>query len=312
MLLGYKNALDALYDKYRGSKGQYSIIDTIVYPFCFVSRQIIELSIKYLYLKYASVSDNEKREFLDRNHDLSSEWRLLKPVLTKAKKHITTEVSIGDIEEYVIQMDEFDRTSMRMRYPVDKKFNTTNGNAQWLDIEVLYDGMTNYYHLIDQLNYDLERKVTISNDEESMRGFIDIYKQKRQEINGFLAALAKVDEPNTVSFQSLFDADAYWASDEGKAWCLYRDFDDDAKIVIECLFYVGRAILNEVNLPKGKAAKILAVTTLCVNQMRFDCMEFGKQIEEGQTNIYGKSASSTVENCLATMEYLDQFNLGEQ
>ena len=309
VLMGYMNALDAIYEKYKSSIGDFSVIDTLVYPLCFVSRQIIELSIKYLYLKFSAATDEVNKTFFNNNHDLYREWQLLKPILSEAKRKVTTKVSVGDIEDYVLQMNKFDQTSMRMRYPVDKNLNASNKKAQWLDIPVLYKGMKHYYDLIIQLTYDLDRKVSLSDDDQAMRRFISVYMQKRYKINDFLTALSKVNESEEFEEHLISNVAADKISDEQKAWKLYFDFDDDTKIVTECLFYAGRAVLYDVNLPKANSKKICAVISLCIEQMHSDHMEFGKKLEDWQTNIYGKMSSSIVTNCSAAMEYLEQINM---
>lgn len=310
VLLGYKNAGDALFEKFKSSEGNYAKTDTLVYPICFVFRQIVELSIKFLYLKFSASSDKEKTEFLNNNHDLSKEWKILKPILSHLKKEVTTHVSINDIEQYVVEMNKFDYSSMRMRYPVNKNLESTNEEKRWIDIYLIHEAIDNFYDLTMQLDYDLERKVKISCDEKAMKDFVNKYKQKRNSIIHFLDFLSKVKKSNNSNGISIYDISAYKIPREYKAsYNLYKRFDDDTKIILECLFYAGREILTEISLPPSPGMKILAAATLCTNQMKMDHMEFGSSLKEGQTNIFGKQASSIIKNCNEIMKYLDKFKL---
>lgn len=311
MLLGYKYGLDALFEKYENSKGDYAKLDTLVYPICFLSRQIIELSLKYLFFKYSNTTDEEKKDYLNINHNLYDEWMRLKPILSKEKKKITTNVSIGGIENYVLQMNAFDQTSMKMRYPVDKSLKATNDKAQWLDIYDLYEGINNYYDLVMQLVYDFDRMMSIDDNKDELVTFVKQYKQKRNLINNFLNILSKVNEKGNIKDHKGFDINDILMPDVyDKAFKEYDKFDDDTKIIIECLYYSGRAVHDEeVNLPKSNGSKILCVTTLCVRQMRSDHTEFGKELQDWQTNVYGKMASSIIANCREAMKYLDSFSI---
>jgi hypothetical protein len=310
VLLGYKNAGDALFEKFKSSEGNYAKTDTLVYPICFVFRQIVELSIKFLYLKFSASSDTEKKEFLDNNHELFKEWKILKPILSRLKKEVTTDVSINDIEQYVVEMNKFDCSSMRMRYPVNKNLKPTNGEKRWIDIYHIHEAIDNFYDLIKQLDYDLERKVEISSDEKAMKDFVNKYRQKRNCIIQFIDLLSKVKKSNNSNGISINDISTFKIPIEYKAiHNLYNTFDDDTKIILECLFYGGREILTEINLPPSPGMKILTAATLCINQMKMDQMKFGSSLKKGQTNILGKKASSIIENCNEMMKYLDNFKL---
>lgn len=310
VLLGYKNAGDALFEKFKSSEGDYAMTDTLVYPICFVFRQIVELSIKFLYLKFSVSQDYEKIEFLNNNHKLLEDWKILEPILSRLKKEVTTNVSINDIGQYVVEMNNFDCSSMRMRYPVDKKLEPMNGEKRWINIYHIHEAIDNFYDLIKQLDYDLERKVEISRDEKAMKDFVNKYRQKRNYIIQFIDLLSKVKKSNNSNGISIYDISTLKIPIEYKASNnLYNTFDDDTKIILECLFYGGREILTEINLPPSPGMKILVAVTLCINQMKMDQMKFGSSLKEGQTNIFGIQASSIIENCNEIMKYLDKFKL---
>ena len=46
-----------------------------------------------------------------------------------------------------------------------------------------------------------------------------------------------------------------------------------------------------------------------IEQMRSNHMSFGEKLEEGQTNIFGKLASSIIDNCQEAMKFLDEFSV---
>lgn len=301
MILGYKNALDALFEKYKNSV-YYSIVDSMAYPICFISRQIVELVIKYLYLKYSYMDD--KHEILECNHNLLDAWDKLKPVLKARKKESPSKVSLGEFEKYIMEMNNFDRTSMKMRYPVDKQLNASNPVGAWLDIPFLYYGMVKFYELYTTLDYDLERRVKIIEDGEAIRTFVKAYNEKKRSINDlFIIPLGNCDDDSEKEIGIVGAPNEY-----NLVFSHYNYFDDDTKIIIECLYYVGQSIdRGKVNLPLENRPKILAVITLCLNRMELDHLEFGTPLEEGQTNIYGKKSSLIVRFCEATMKYLDEY-----
>ena len=272
MLWGYKNGLDALFEKYIKSAGDFNKIDTLVYPICFLSRQIIELAIKYLFLKYSDSTEEQKKDFLNTNHNLHDAWQILRPFLSRIRKEVTTEVSIGEIEDIVLQMNDFDETSMRMRYPVAKDLKAMNNKAQWLDMHDLYNGIDYFFNLVMQLVYDFDRKVTINESEDAMKTFAYKYKEKKKYVIQFLNLLTKVKDNDSFKKHNKLDIDdLLMPTDYDEAFDLYDKFDDDTKIVIECLYYSGRAVHNEeVNLPKNNGGKILCVTYLCIEPLVSD------------------------------------------
>lgn len=305
ILLGFKNGLDALYKEYKHSNGDNSRLDTLVYPICFISRQIVELAIKYLYFEY-SADDEKKTFFKTANHNLKDTWSKLKPILSKNKKDVNTAVSIGDIEDIVSQMNTFDETSMRMRYPVDKNLKPMNNEAQWLDVHNLYEQIDSFYKIVEQLVYDIDNTVPISNDTEAMNQFVDIYKQKKDIISNLLEHLKLVKTDNNNKLEPILYSALNPNKDYVSAFKLYDNFDDDTKIIIECLYYVGR-MLTSVNLPKRERNQIFVVTTLCLEHMQSNNMEFGKPLEEWQVNLFSKDASNIIKYCHKTMEYLDKY-----
>lgn len=304
LLLGFKNGLDALYEEYKRSNGDLSKLDTLVYPICFISRQIVELAIKYLYFKYST--DIEKKNFFKTaNHNLKETWNKLKPIISKIKEDVNTAISIGDIEDVVSQMNYFDKTSMRMRYPIDKNLKPMNNEAQWLDVHHFYGQIKYFYDIVIRFVDDIDNTIPISNDNKAMKQFVDIYRQNKDTINKFLEHLKLVKTGNN-ELEYIPFSDLKIDEDYSSAFNLYNRFDDDTKIIIECLYYVGRG-LTSVNLPKSEEGKIRTIITLCLNHMQSHDMEFGKSLERLQVNLFGKDAITIIKFSHITMEYLDKY-----
>lgn len=306
MLEGYKKALDALYNLFLDSQGQFAVIDTIIYPFCFISRQIMELSVKWLYLKYSGSTEKAVKDFLNKNHNLYDTWFLLKPVLKKLKKQVITNVSIGELEEYILDMNEFDTTSMKMRYPIDKDLQPMN-TVKWIDVTTLYNGTKDFYNKVEQLNYDLSRRVDLSdNDCEKIKEFVIKYREKKRNIESFLTAISTHKDDKE---EGLINKIIY--AKKNPVLDVLNNVDDDTKIVLECLYYSGRSIKCDINLPPAKGLQPYAVATLCIRQMEDDKLQFGVNLQEGQINVYGKQPSSILTFCKVSMDLLDKFDLNK-
>lgn len=305
-LLGFKNGLDALYEAYKRSNGDPSKLDTLVYPICFISRQIVELAIKYLYFKYST--DSQKTLFFKRaNHNLKEAWNKLEPIISKIKEDVNTAISIGDIEDVVLQMNDFDKTSMRMRYPIDKNLKPMNNEAQRLDVHHFYEQIKYFYNIVIRFVDDIDNTIPISNDNKAMKQFVDIYRQNKDTINKFLEHLKLVKTGNNeLEYMYIPFSDLNINEDYLSAFNLYNSFNDDTKIIIECLYYAGRES-TFVNLPKSEEGKIRSIITLCLNHMQLHNMEFGKSLERLQVNLFGKEASTIIKFSHTTMEYLDKY-----
>jgi hypothetical protein len=124
-ILGYKNAADLLVRRMNRVK-DISYSDTIVYPVIFLYRQYLELQIKYIFCYFVEKPINEKEKILNKyGHDLLKMWREIKDTLLEDVSDSEKE-DIENVEKYIDQYNEFDKTSFKYRYPIDKNVNPVN------------------------------------------------------------------------------------------------------------------------------------------------------------------------------------------
>ena len=139
---GYKESADRLVEYALQSKN-IAILDTYIFPIIFLYRQFIELSLKSLYLQYSEESMPDKMKIIKQvNHDLAKMWSNLKPVLLEASDSDEEKDSINNVEDYILQYHEFDKTSFRFRYPIDKDYNPCIKGEHRIDILNLKERMT--------------------------------------------------------------------------------------------------------------------------------------------------------------------------
>ncbi len=114
----YFDSAEILFEKFVASAGHNDILDGTGLTMCFLYRHFVELSIKYLYVKFATPSKEEYKKFLESGHNLYKLWRDTKPLLSKLRRRVGSTVDIGVLEYYIKEFDRFDPDAMSMRYPV--------------------------------------------------------------------------------------------------------------------------------------------------------------------------------------------------
>ncbi len=122
----YRYAADTLFKKFRYKNTSLSDLDRLGFSICFLYRQSIELSLKFIYMTCRR-SQNENKAFLKKGHNLLELWDTLIPLINS---------SINDeavIRHYIVEFNKFDPNSMVMRYPV-KKDNSPNKKDTKLNI----------------------------------------------------------------------------------------------------------------------------------------------------------------------------------
>lgn len=151
---GYISAAEIVYERYkRADSTEIDVLDTLVYPICFLYRQITELYIKHIYIKYSSEDEKGKIAFVKKvSHRLKLAWEKTIPILKRLKERFPSfSVSIEECGELIEQIDEFDETSMRMRYPMTKDFRATNEKPMLLDIDNLNEGMHELFEKLQEI-----------------------------------------------------------------------------------------------------------------------------------------------------------------
>lgn len=125
----YRFAADTLYETFLAKATLMSDLDRLGFSICYLYRQSIELSLKYVYMT-CKQSETDNQSFLRIGHNLINLWDTLSPLISDFIKDEQV------IRHYINEFNKFDPDSMMMRYPV-KKDNTPNKGDTKLNIRIL-------------------------------------------------------------------------------------------------------------------------------------------------------------------------------
>lgn len=162
-IIGYMDSCSALYEEFikQFKLGNLEKQDTLIYPLCFLYRHTTELFIKHLFCKHVSLSESERQEFFNKNHNLEKAWEKLEDFLIDFEviqpvKFIEKQIDLKAVRSYVFQIQEFDDKSMRMRYPVTKKLKESNEQPIRLKIFNLNKKMVALFDTFERIDSALD------------------------------------------------------------------------------------------------------------------------------------------------------------
>lgn len=228
-------------------------------------------------------------------------YGMLKSKLSELRKRVRSTVSLGCVEHYIKEFDKFDQSSMTLRYPVNKKLEPMRQETR-LDIYNLHDRMRELYDAFDNLSYELENQLFIEVDSEKLDKFTDKYEELRPRI---VTILDKIDSINDEAFNSEIFLERLRNSETSKMVSIFKGCSDDEIIMLDTLFYTGRAInAEELRLPKNPYDARVDAKKKCILNMEHDGLDFGRP-KNDQINIYGKQKAVIVKNVRKAMEFLD-------
>ena len=301
----YYDSAEILYEKFVVSAGHNDILDGTGITMCFLYRHFVELSIKYLYVKFACKSKAEYKKFLEHGHLLVSLWRDTKPRLSELKKRVGSSVDLNMLEHYIREFDKFDPDEMTMRYPVKNNLKPTKKAAR-LDIINLHERVNELYWAFEGIARDLDNQMCDEVEEEKIESFLKWYRCLRPRMLCILEELAPLSQTEFkgLKWLSMGDIkldDTRWTSQ----MALLKSCTDDEIIMLDCLYYTGRFIGDRLlRLPKNlHAAKIDAVK-MCVENLERDHLEFG-QPKNDEINIYSKTAAAILRCVPKVMKAID-------
>ena len=247
-IFGYKEAAIQLYNRFADSdSSEINIHDTLVFPLCFLYRHLIEIYIKYFYMKYADVTKDACITFLNAsNHHLITAWDSTLPFLhSLVDRFPSCGFSLYLCGCMIKQIDDFDGDSMRMRYPITKKLVNTNETPILLDVDHLHKKMMELVDYFDAVNCYFDN-VLINNETYSVfrdRFMSEIWRSKTL----FLAIVETVERYQTVpngqskcSSVDLADVQSIDKMLNDELCVLMRDADMNQVVTIMILLYTGR------------------------------------------------------------------------
>lgn len=297
----YYDCAEILFERFKESKGNYVILDGIGLPICFSYRHFIELSLKFFFVRFVCTNEQEYKGYLENGHDLNGLWKGVKKKLSELKKRVGSTVNIECVEHYIKEFDKFDKTSMTLRYPVNKKLEPMKPETR-LDIYNLHDRMQELYNAFDGLSCDLDNQLLVDVDSDKLNKFAGRYEELRSKIE---TLIDEIDSINDEGMKSSNLLERIKNSETSKIVSILEDCSDDEIILLDTLYYTGRAIQSgELRLPKNKDEARADAMKKCILNMERDRLEFGEPKNE-QINIYGKKKGVIVEYVRKAIEKLD-------
>lgn len=301
----YYDSAEILFEKFKASAGHNDILDSTGITMCFLYRHFVELTIKHLYVKFVCSSESDYKVFLEKGHDLYELWHATKPKLKELKARVGSSVDIGVLEHYIMEFDRFDKNSMMMRYPIDKKLKPTHTSTR-LDIFNLHDRVNELYWAFFAIANDLDGQLFDEVEQGKVEVFLKRYDELRPRIQWLIEAMKPfAEKENTeIKFTSFSDLGAN-IEDDMKQMQLLGKCTDDELIMLDTLYYTGRYILNkQLRLPKNPHEAKTDAVKQCIINMEYDGLEFGKP-KNSEVMICQMMASSIIRNVTATVKVID-------
>lgn len=302
----YYDSAEVLFEKFVNSPGQNSILDGLGITMCFLYRHFVELSIKYLYLKFVSSTDEGYKILFGKGRNLNELWQTVKPTLSALKQRMGSSIDIGVMEHYILEFDRFDKDSMTMRYPVRKTLKPMNGSTR-LDIFNLHNRVQDLYMAFVGIVSDLENQMNYDVDQVRIDSFLAKYEELHPRIEWLLGAMKPFADKENKGFQVSNLLDSGLQSELGfEQMKLLQQCSDDEIIMLDTLYYAGRAVqTGALNLPKNPNEAKTDVVKMCIMNMDRDHLEFGKS-KNDEICIYEKMASSIILFVSSAVDVIDR------
>ena len=299
----YKRAGELVYEKMK--IGSNSDRDALIFPLCFNYRHCMEMLLKFLFIKYSKKDEEGIKKFLDTNHDLNKIWNYLKPILEININKVDTKVDINLIESYVKEMHTFDKQSMKMRYPITKQLTPNNDGDLRMDFHNFHSQMLAFYKAICQIDFDIDNQNEHQASKEDFNLFLEKYNLTKENIKEFINTIKLFENKlSSVSTNIKFE-DLWEKNNESVVIIKYLNkLSSDDKIMIEVLYYAGRAINSkEVSLSKSTKMKVEDFINFCLFQMKSLNLNFESKIQ--YLNTASKMSKNIINNIETAMNILN-------
>ena len=302
---GYWNSAKIIFEEMKESPNDFALVDSLIYPLFFNFRHSIETYLKLLFFKFGEPTEAARRDFLEKGHNLQSLWAILRPYLNKGKKHVGCSIDLNAVEHYINEINKFDSDSMIMRYPISKDLMPNKNSQHHFDYINFVDRMNDLCGALRQLDYELSNQMNESATFEELSQYIEMYDKYSSQINDFLELL-KMD---IAKESKQFKASEFFGNLRSYVIPKYLEFlrscDGDLLILLDNLYYAGRCIREQnVRLSLSLVEKQKELVRLCNDLLKNDGLEFGKDPEDTQINIWGKTSSSIFDNISTAISIL--------
>lgn len=156
-LIGYAKACELISNQYKiVSSKSYKELDTLFYPLMFLYRHTVELWIKFLFVEYSFEDKDVLKTFWEKNgHKLIKSWDSTKQYLEKPLLDHSSSVDLKYIRDCINEIDEFDKLSMRNRFPIDKNNKLLYDEEKRYDILKIISNYNKLFAMFMQIHSDL-------------------------------------------------------------------------------------------------------------------------------------------------------------
>lgn len=293
---------DARNNRYSDSCQPCQNIDSIIYPICFLYRHFVELTLKWLYLKYATLDDEGRKEYLSHaSHKLDQCWKELKPFLQKKISKVDCDCDIDAIEHYINEWHQFDEESFKMRYPCSKNKESVSVEGLKLDVVTLKERMESFRDSINYVDGCIENTMYDFGSRDEKSKFWKMYSAIKEKIEGFISNLKQADERKKIPHPRI----PILSSNEAVK-CVdsfFEELSSDEKIVVEIIYLVSS---SSCNWPKNKSQAQQAFLSACVSQMRREHFEFGKPVDDSDISFNNKNKRVLLPSLMKALSLLEK------
>lgn len=121
-------------------------------PMCYIFRNAIELSLKRILIENTVFEDNEVMKIIKRKkHSVLGIWNKIKSTIEECSPS-KEDTTIDEAEKYIILLQNFDSSSSKFRYPIDKDMKFHFKDTITLDIDNVAKCFNELLNFLDGVN----------------------------------------------------------------------------------------------------------------------------------------------------------------
>lgn len=241
---GYKQAAEVLLEKYKKTpREETNTLDFFVYPILFIFRHTIELYIKFFTIKYSSCNDEEKRVFIKKvSHGLKKAWENARKSVKRILEKVGDSIDLTYVDKVIDNFDEFDKSSFRMRYPINKELKCVHEDAIKIKVVDVCEKAKRVFEIFETVDSRIDRAIIDNTFESGFdRSIIKVYLDAKKDIEAVCEELNR--------------GDANIAPQEPERESAGRDLEQmvyglkaEHAVILELLVYAGRDIESRYRL----------------------------------------------------------------
>ena len=303
----YKKAALLIFQEIQDKKGHNDVIDGLVYPLFFCYRHSVELYLKAIYFKHSRANESSKKSFLEKGHNLGKLWGQVRPILEDVRGRFERfSANIDALDSYIKQINEFDSSSMMMRYPTNKDLSPNKEEIR-LDVYNLNTCLFNFLYVLNKIDCEMK---------EIFRGVKSFDKTDREQfLNKILKNKSFIDHIIEVSNHGSGNPEKFEIIPFSKMDSKRLDptvknsllaSTSEQLMLINVLFYAGEES-KTINWPKDTHLKKEQFLDICCFFMDYFHFSFDiKDLDKDTINILSKTDSVIHNNLSVAMSFFPE------